>query len=296
MLYAGIEAGGTKFVIGICDDAYQIIDECTIPTTSPEATMNKVIEYLKRYDIVSIGLACFGPIDLNRNSDSYGFITTTPKPGWSNYNIVGRLKDAFQVPIGFDTDVNAACLAEAVLSLQPLSDVVYITVGTGVGAGVMVNQQLIHGLVHPEVGHITLHRHKDDTNFESACPFHSDCLEGLSSGTAMRKRWQVDPQTLAVDHQAWDIEAYYLGQAIANIMLMYSPRRVYIGGGVMGQKQLLPRIHKYTKQFLNGYIANDNFNQNIEQFILLPQLSPYSGLLGAVELGKIEMSKNNTPF
>lgn len=278
-----IEAGGTKFILGICDELGNIIDRVKIDTRDPEETMEDVIDYFKDKNIKSLGLGCFGPIDLNKSSTTYGYILNTPKFAWKNYNILGRLKEHFSVPIGFDTDVNASVLAEAYYGAIGLKNVLYITIGTGIGAGALVNGELIHGLNHPEMGHLIVKRHPDDI-FIGTCPYHHDCLEGLASGKSIKKRYFQSGEEIT-DESVWQLEAYYLAQALMNYILILSPEIIIIGGGVSKQPLLMEYIREYVLKLLNGYLESKTIIDNIDSYIINPILGDHSGLLGALILG-----------
>lgn len=284
MLIGAIEAGGTKFVLGIGNENGEILERLSIPTEAPEITMPKVIDFFKNKDIKAIGVGSFGPIDPNPTSNTYGYITTTPKLKWSNYNIIGELKKHFNMPIAFDTDVNGAALGEIKWGVaQNLKSAVYITVGTGIGAGAVVEGNMIHGLLHPEMGHISVKRHPQD-NYEGNCPFHKDCLEGLAAGPAIEARWNISGKDIPKDHIAWEIEAYYISQFIINLILMLSPEKIILGGGVMNQNFILPMIRKQVKGLLNNYINKKELNDEIENYIVSPGLKDNAGLCGSIAL------------
>ncbi|MFI3284899.1 MAG: ROK family protein, partial [Erysipelotrichaceae bacterium] len=238
-------------------------------------------------EIEAFGLGCFGPIDLNLNSETYGFITTTPKPGWNNFNIVGAIKERYSVPVGFDTDVNGAALGESQLgSSNGLDNVLYLTIGTGIGGGAVVEGKLVHGMLHPEMGHFYLQKREDD-HYQGNCPYHKSCLEGLASGVAIEKRWGIKASELPKDHPAWDLEAYYLAQAIVTYITVLSPEKIILGGGVMHQTQLFPLIHHHVLTLLNGYIQTKQLTpETIQDYIVAPSLNDDSGLKGALMLGK----------
>ena len=237
--------------------------------------------------IQAMGIGCFGPLDLHIESPTYGSITTTPKPHWSNFNIVQAMKTAISVPIGFDTDVNAAALGEQRWgAAQAIDSFIYITVGTGIGVGAMVENHLLHGLIHPEMGHTFVPRKIGD-DFKSVCPYHDDCLEGLASGPAIAKRWNIKVATdLKDSHEAWDLEAFYLGTAIANWTLTLSPKKVIIGGGILNKKCLIDKIRAECKSRLNGYIKHKLIIDNIDEYIVLPKQMGKSGILGAIALAQ----------
>lgn len=285
MLLGGIEAGGTKMVCAVGDENGNLIDRISIPTLQPEETFAEMINYFKRYEIKALGIGSFGPIDLNRQSKTYGYITTTPKSGWMNCNIVGVMKEALNVPIGFDTDVNGAVLGEVAWgSAKGCETAIYITIGTGVGVGVFVNGGLLHGLIHPEAGHMLISRHSNDT-YKGRCPFHSNCVEALASGPAIMERWGVPAAELADRKEVWKLEAYYIAQAITNYILTYSPEKVILWGGVMHQEQMFSLVRKQVKQMLNGYLSHTMIEEQIENYIVPPVLGDNAGILGAIRLG-----------
>ena len=291
-IMAAVEAGGTKFNCGLGDENGNIIDQVSIPTTTPEETMKKVIEYFKENKFDVMGVGSFGPIDPIKGSKTYGHITKTPKAYWSDYNLIGELKKHFDVPMEFDTDVNGAALAEAWWGAgKGFKNVMYITVGTGIGAGATVDGKMLQGLTHPEMGHISVKRHPEDT-FEGTCSFHGDCLEGMAAGPAIEKRWGKKGIELAEDNRVWEMEAYYLSQALVNYILILSPEKIIMGGGVMKQKQLFPLIHKNVKEMLNGYVDKKEILEDIENYIIYPGLGDYAGFIGSFALGKLAMENN----
>lgn len=284
MKIAAIEAGGTKFVCAIGDEKGFIYSKKLIKTTNPKETLDQVIEYFKRFDFERMAVGCFGPIDLDKDSDTYGYITNAPKKEWINCNIVGILKEAFKIPVAFNTDVNCAALGEVTLGgAKGVNSCLYITVGTGIGAGAVINGKLLGGMLHPEMGHIIISRREDD-DYEGTCIYHKNCLESLASGKAIDYRWNTPAYELPKDHRAWDLEAYYLAQGIVNYILILSPKKIVLGGGVSKQKQLLPLIHKYVKKYLNGYIETEEIN-NIEEYIVYTGLDDEAGIKGTLVLG-----------
>ncbi len=283
MLYGALEAGGTKMVCAIGDEHGKIIEQTSIPTVSPEETMPAIIDWFKDKDIAALGIAAFGPIDLDRNSETYGSFTTTPKLKWANYNIVKAMKDALNIPIGFDTDVNGSLLGEITYGqAKGLTDAVYITIGTGVGGGVMSNGKLVHGMLHPELGHMKMVPHPEDT-YKGHCPFHKNCLEGMAAGPAIEDRWGKKGIELKDDEKVWEMEAYYIAQALTNIILVMSPQMIILGGGVMHQQQLFPLIRKKTKEMLNDYIKTDEI-ADIDNYIVPASLNDDQGIMGCIKL------------
>ncbi|WP_406686107.1 ROK family protein [Rossellomorea vietnamensis] len=284
MIIGAIEAGGTKFVCGIGNETGDILERITIPTTTPEETLKQVVEFFDGKKIERLGVGSFGPINLDQESRGYGSITSTPKPHWSHFNLIGELKKHFPIPIAFDTDVNAAALGESVWgAAKGLDSCLYITVGTGIGVGALTEGKLVHGLTHPEMGHIMVRRHLDDT-YAGGCPYHGDCLEGLASGPAIEARWGKKAADLVDNPQVWETEAYYLAQAIANYILILSPKKVILGGGVMNQMHLFPLIREQVVTILAGYVHHKQILEEIETYIVPPGLGNNAGLVGALGL------------
>lgn len=290
-LYGGIEAGGTKFVCAVGSNPDDLCVN-VIETATPDETISRVIAYFKEQNstkkLSSIGIGSFGPIDLNRNSKTYGFITSTPKLNWENVDFVGAIRSSFNIPIGFDTDVNAAAIGEYQWgAAQGLTNFIYLTIGTGIGGGGIINGIPLHGLLHPEMGHIFIPRdNSDKKSYEGNCPRHKDCFEGLASGPAIRNRWGRPPQDLNRDHPAWEYIAKYISYALVNYICTLSPQRIIIGGGVMKQSKLFPLIHKMVKELLNNYLQLPEITENIQNYIVPPTLGDRSGILGAIALAK----------
>lgn len=283
MRLGALEAGGTKMVCAIGNENGEIFERVSITTETPEVTMPKLIAYFMDKKIEALGIGCFGPIDLNRNSETYGYITTTPKLAWADYNIVGAFKKALKVPVGFDTDVNGSALGEATWGItKGLDNSMYITVGTGVGAGIITNGKLLHGMLHPEGGHLLLSKHPDDT-YEGKCPFHKTCLEGLASGPAIEARWGKKGVELADQKEVWELEAYYIAQALVDYIMVLSPQRIILGGGVMHQEHMLPLVRGEVKRQLAGYIKTKEL-ENMDSYIVLPSLNDNQGIMGALKL------------
>lgn len=279
-MFGAIEAGGTKFVCAVGDERGNIIDRLQIPTTVPEETMTEVIGFFKKHSLNAIGVGSFGPIDVNSESPNYGMITTTPKLPWRNYPIVQALKDAFSLPIGFNTDVNAAALGEATLgAAKGLDSCIYITIGTGIGAGAVVQGKILQGLSHPEMGHILVRRHHND-KYHGKCPYHKDCLEGLAAGPAIEERWGKKGIDLVDQKEVWDLEGYYIAQALMQYILIISPKRIILGGGVMKQKQVFASIYKYLQELLNDYVTLPD----LKTYIVSPGLGDHAGITGALLL------------
>ena len=283
-LYGALEAGGTKMVCAIGDENGNILERISIPTRTPAETMGPMIDFFRGKGIRALGIGCFGPVDLNKKSPTYGYITSTPKLAWQNFPIVAEFQKALSVPVGFDTDVNAAALGEATWGCtKDVENSIYITVGTGVGVGVIINGKPYHGMMHPEGGHILLGRHPDDPMVGSGCPFHENCLEGLAAGPSLEKRWGIKGAELTGRKEVWQLEAYYIGQALADYILILSPERIVLGGGVTHQEGLLALIRQETAKQLAGYIRTAA-TQNLDSYIVGVSLNDNQGVMGAVKL------------
>jgi fructokinase len=289
-LFGGLEAGGTKFVCAVGTGPDDIIAQERFPTTKPEETIGQAIAFFEQYkvDLTAVGIGSFGPVDLNKGSERYGYITSTPKPHWGDVDLVGPVRRALNVPVGFDTDVNAAALGEQKWgAAQGLDNFIYLTIGTGIGGGGMVEGRLLHGLVHPEMGHISLPHDYEQDPFIGRCPYHKDCLEGMASGPAIEARWGKPGHQLPEAHPAWDLEAHYLAHALKTFITVLSPQRIILGGGVMGQKQLLPMIRQKVLDFLNGYVQSPVITEAIDSYIVAPGLDGRAGVLGSMVLGEV---------
>lgn len=288
--FGGIEAGGTKFVCVVGTGPGDVAGERRFPTTHPDETIQRTIEFFephhRRGELAAIGIASFGPVDLNPASPTYGYITTTPKPNWSQVDLRGRIQEALKVPVAFDTDVNVAAFGEqywtpANRALDPL---VYMTVGTGIGVGVLANGHPVHGLVHPEAGHFPIPHDWQVDPFPGMCPYHGDCLEGLASGPAMNQRWGRPAEELPDSHPAWDLEAGYIALALENMIYAYSPQRIVLGGGVAKHPGLHGAIRHKVQQHLNGYVRSPMVLDKIDDYIVAPSLGDRSGVLGAIAM------------
>lgn len=287
-LYAGIEAGGTKFNCVIGTDPLNIVARTKIATTTPEQTLPQVRDFFLGHGVepgqlAGLGIACFGPVDLHLGSPSYGCITSTPKPGWSNTEVAGYFSRELALPVKFDTDVNGSALGEHLHgAAQGLDDFVYITIGTGIGAGVFANGRPLNGHIHTELGHQLIARlPQDSISFTGCCPFHDNCLSDLACGPALEARWQTRAEHLPADHPAWDLQAHYLAVMCVNVTLSYSPRLIILGGGVMQQAQLYPLIREKFKTLMNAYMMP---KVNLDQYIVAPGLSACAGEVGALVL------------
>jgi fructokinase len=287
-LYGAVEAGGTKFICAIGTGRGEILEETRIETVDPIGTLREVLRFFDdaespAFPLAAFGVAAFGPLELRRDSPRYGFITNTPKPGWRDTDLIGTLQRAFARPIGFDTDVNAAALAELRWGAgQGMDSLVYVTVGTGIGGGVIHHGLPVHGLMHPEIGHIPVRRHPADAGFPGVCPFHRDCLEGVASGPAIVARTGRRLEQSEQDDPIWDIESDYLGQLAAQLVLMYSPQRIVFGGGVMQQQRLLPSLQARMLHWLHDYLPHPELRA--DRFVCAPGLGGTSGIKGALAL------------
>lgn len=288
-LYGGVEAGGTKFVcaVGTGPDDIRAVER--FPTTTPEETLGRVIAFFRNQPepVEAIGVGSFGPVDPDPQSGAFGYVTSTPKPGWRDANVRGPIREALQVPVAFDTDVNAAALGEQRWgAARGLDTFIYLTVGTGIGGGGVIGGKLMHGLIHPEMGHILIPHDRAQDPFPGACPYHGDCLEGLAAGPAMERRWGAKADTLPPDHPAWELEAGYLAAGLANMICTLSPQRVILGGGVMQQEHLFPLVRRKLQQVLNGYVQSPAILEEIDRYIVPPELGGRAGVLGAIALAE----------
>lgn len=287
MRYVGaIEAGGTKFNCAVVGSDRSVARETRIPTTTPSETLGRVVEFFRASEVPfdALGVSSFGPVDLNRASPHYGYITTTPKLAWRNADLLGPLA-AFGVPVAFDTDVNGAAYGEYRFgAAKGLDTFVYYTIGTGIGGGGMVGGRLMHGLTHPEMGHMMLPHDTVADPFPGCCPSHGDCFEGLASGPALEQRWKTDPSRLDIDHPAWQLEAYYIALALANTVVVLSPQKIVLGGGVMQNEFLFPLVRSKLGKILNGYVQHHMILEEIDSFVVPPGLGTSSGVFGAAAL------------
>lgn len=291
--FGGVEAGGTKFVCVVTDHGKEVLAETRFPTTTPSETIDRVIQFFQEQNsklpqpVSAIGIGCFGPLDPDPSSPTFGNITTTPKPGWMNTPVVQPLQDYFGIPVAIDTDVNAAAVGEGVWgAAQGLEDFIYLTIGTGIGGGALCNGKPVHGLVHPEMGHIAIPHDRTHDPYPGHCPYHGDCLEGLACGPAIRARWGISADQLPADHPAWKLEAHYIALALRNFICTLSPKRIILGGGVMQQTQLFPMIRDETLRLLNGYVQSPAILEQIDRYIVAPGLGNRAGVLGSIALAQ----------
>jgi fructokinase len=286
--YAVVEAGGTKFRCAVMNDKKQIIEQCRIATREPKDTLADVLRFFKQQKVKvgeynALGIASFGPLDINKASSTFGFITKTPKSGWSDVSLASPLAQSLACPVALDTDVNGAAIAEYYWGAgQGSSVVIYITVGTGIGGGVVIDGKPLHGLIHPEIGHMLVPGH---ASISGTCPFHSNCAEGLASGAAMNKIWGQPAETLAPEHQAWDIEAHVLSQLCHNLLVSYSPQKIIFGGGLLANKHLISSIISKTEHSIANYLCMPE-SISLSDVILPTGLGQDSGILGAFALAQ----------
>jgi fructokinase len=287
-VYGAIEAGGTKFVCGAGSGPEDLLLD-SFPTESPEATVERVVRFFRGLAVRPkvIGIGSFGPVDLDRASPTFGFITSTPKPDWRQFDLAGAVGRGLDLPVAFDTDVNAAALGEARWgAARGLTDFLYVTVGTGIGGGAVTHGQVVHGLVHPEMGHIRIPHNRAEDPYPGGCPYHGDCLEGLASGPAMQARWGTPAESLPEGHPAWELEARYLALGLATWVCTLSPRRIVLGGGVMQNERLFPAIRAELGRLLNGYVQARALLDEMDSYVVPPQLGARAGVLGALALAQ----------
>lgn len=284
-LLGGVEAGGTKFVCAVGTGPDDLIDVATFETTTPDETLGRTAAFFRRHpDVAAIGIGSFGPVDPDPGSSTFGYITSTPKDSWTNTNFASRIGEEVGVAVAFDTDVNAAALGEHRWgAAQNLDTFIYLTVGTGIGGGGLSRGRRLRGLIHPEMGHVRVPRAEGDS-FDGVCPYHGDCLEGMASGPAIHARTGLPPRELEPTHPAWTFQVHYLSMALVNYICVLSPERIILGGGVMNQRLLFPRIRKSVVRLLNQYIQSDAILEDIESYIVPPLLGSRAGVLGAIAL------------
>jgi fructokinase len=290
-IYGGIEAGGTKFVVAAGTGPGNILAKEQYPTTTPEETLGKCIKFFretgKKYPLAAIGVASFGPLDLDKKSAAYGSIPATPKPGWAGANFLKTIREGLNLPAALDTDVNGAALGEWRWgAAQGLDTFIYLTIGTGIGGGGLSNGKLMHGLTHPEMGHILIPHDFDKDPFPGVCPFHGACFEGLACGPAIAKRWGKAPDSLPPDHEAWQLEAEYLARGVMNLILTLSPQKIILGGGIMKVPGLLESVQQKVVSLLNNYVHVAAITERINDYIVAPKLGDMAGVIGAIALAQ----------
>ncbi len=289
MRIGALEAGGTKMVCAIGNEKGEIFETASFPTETPEITVPRLLQFFEGKEIEALGIGCFGPIDVDRHSPTYGYITTTPKKAWASFDMVGAFRP-LGVPVGFDTDVNGSALGEWVWGIgKGLHSMIYITIGTGVGVGIITDGKLLHGMTHAEGGHVLLTRHPEDT-YAGRCPYHKDCFEGLCAGPAIEERWGRKGAELADVDKVWELEAYYIAQALVDYVVLLSPQRIILGGGVMHQTHLLPLIRREFDRRLGGYIQTREL-KDLDSYIVCQSLEDRQGIMGALKLAMMELER-----
>ena len=284
MYYGAIEAGGTKMVCAVGNADGSIVERMETPTLTPEETMPVMLAFFEKYEIETLGIGTFGPVELNKNSERYGSILTSPKMGWQDFNFYKYFKEHIGCKVVVDTDVNVAALGEQRKGvLQGIRNGMYLTIGTGVGGGIIAEGNLVHGMLHPETGHILLQRHPED-KMESFCRFHDNCLEGLAAGPAVEKRAGMKGNDLPEDHPVWDMESWYIAQALVSYTMVLATERIVLGGGVMKQLHLFPKIRKEYAKLMNGYLDTKQL-KDLDTFIVPAGLHGDQGIIGALFLG-----------
>lgn len=290
MRIGALEGGGTKMICAVGDETGRIEEQISIPTTTPDETIPPMIEYFRSKNIEALGIAMFGPVDVVEGSADYGKILNTPKLAWQGCDVVGAFRDALQIPIGLDTDVNGSCLGEVTYgAAKGLDCVVYYTIGTGVGAGIFAGGKLLHGMLHPEAGHMLLRVSEKDPN-GSVCPFHPNCFEGLCSGPSIEKRWGKKAVELKDRPEVWELESDYIAQALTSVIMLLSPQRIILGGGVMHQEQLFPMIREKVRGLVNGYLQTPEL-EDMDSYIVPASLCDNQGIMGALRLGELAALK-----
>lgn len=285
--YGALETGGTKMVLAVLDEQGNFLERAKFPTQTPQETMAEMITFFREHPVSALGIGSFGPLDLNPASPTFGSITASPKLSWRNFPLVPEFTKALHIPVAMDTDVNAAALAESVLgAAKGLESCLYVTVGTGIGGGLIVNGKPVHGLLHPEIGHIRVNPLPGDPLPKGICPYHGCCLEGMAAGPAIKEKWGLSARELPESHPAWELESDYLSQLCAIAILSFSPEKIILGGGVMQQKFLFPIIREKTLKALGGYIVHPAVEESLENYIVEPGLGTNSGILGAWLLAK----------
>ena len=289
MRLGALETGGTKMVLAVGNELGEIYEKKSIPTKTPKETIPEIINFFQEKEIEALGIGAFGPVDVREDSKTYGRILDTPKVEWQQYDLLKVLKDELKVPVKIDTDVNSSCLGEMTFgSAKGLKNVIYITIGTGIGVGAVAEGKLIHGMLHPEAGHILIRKNPKD-KYQGKCPYHKTCFEGLASGPAMEARYGKKADELADEREVWELEADYIAQALVNYILVLSPERIILGGGVMHQEQLFPLIRKKVTEYMAGYLKLEQL-EKIENYIVSPSLEDNQGILGAFKLAVMALS------
>lgn len=288
-MYGSIEAGGTKFVCAIGNEDFEVQERVAFPTTTPSETLKHVFDFFDRFDLKAIGIGSFGPIDIARDSKTYGYIKSTPKQLWQDFNFLGAMKKRYSIPIGWSTDVNVAALSEATIGAgKGLNSVLYLTVGTGIGGGAIMNGRILEGFSHPEMGHIKVQPHRMDA-FTGNCPFHGNCLEGMASGPSIEARLKKKGSEIDRNHEVWDFVADYLAQSLHTYTLMLRPTIIILGGGVMKSPGLLAKTKTRLVDSIKDYIEIPP----IEQYLCTPKLGDNAGVIGGFILAELELNNGS---
>lgn len=289
-LFGGVETGGTWCVCALGTGPDDVVAHERFATGTPAETLERIIAFFAAgVTPAAIGIGSFGPVDVDPESPTWGHVTTTPKPGWAHTPVAPVIAGALGVPVSFDTDVSAAAIGEQRWgAARDVASVCYLTVGTGVGAGLIANGRPLHGLVHPEVGHLRIPHDRDRDPFEGVCPFHGDCWEGLACGPALAARWGTDGSELPDEHPAWQLEADYLALGILSIVMVASPHRVILGGGVMQRPSLLGLVQERLRDLVAGYLEPPMLGEQIDRYVVSPELADDAGVLGAIALAQAQ--------
>ncbi|MFC3928231.1 fructokinase ScrK [Streptococcus caprae] len=282
-LYGSLEAGGTKFICAVGNENFEVVERVQFPTTTPDETIAQTVAFFAKFEnLAAIAVGSFGPIDIDPHSETYGYVTTTPKPYWSNADLIGPMEQALNVPIYFTTDVNSSAYGEAI-ARPGIEDVVYYTIGTGIGAGAYLNGEFIGSIGHTEMGHTYVAKHPGDADFDGVCPFHKGCLEGLAAGPSLEARTGIRGENIGFDSDVWDKQAYYIAQAAIQATMMFRPEVIVFGGGVMAQDHMLKRVRDYFTDLLNGYLPVPD----VEDYIVTPAVAGN----GSATLGNFALAK-----
>jgi fructokinase len=287
-LYGGVETGGTWVVCALGTGPDDIVAQETFATGEPGPTLERIAAFFEGAPrAAAIGVGSFGPVDLDPRSPTWGHVTSTPKPGWVHTPVAPVLRDRLGVPIHFDTDVTTAAIGEHRWGAGAgVDSLCYLTIGTGIGAGLLIDGRPVHGLIHPEVGHLRIPHDRERDPFAGNCPIHGDCWEGLAAGPAIAARWDADPRELPDDHEAWALEAEYVALGILAIVCVASPQRIVTGGGVLERPELLAAVRARLVDLNAGYLQTPLLGDEVERYLVAPSLGDRAGVLGAIALAQ----------